>query len=304
MGWQAGVLIALASSAIANLGSLWRQRGAEAAPEVDIRRPLRTVAGLFRSKWWSIGYGCAAVAWMLHVGALAIAPLSIVQASLAAGFVFLAILADRFFGFDLGRREWAGVVLAALGLAFLALSAGDVKGTQSTYEIAAMIGFEAVMVGIGAFLLLTARTGQAMRDRSGVLLGAGAGVLFTSTHVALKALTHHFDGPLSLVSPWTPIVVAGGVIAFFASARSLQIGPAVPVIAVTSIVGNATSIAAGVIVFGDPLGDGAMVVARIAAFVIVVVVAALLPGPIHEQGERRARERERAATRGRAPAPA
>jgi hypothetical protein len=91
------------------------------------------------------------------------------------------------------------------------------------------------------------------------------------------------------------------VVAFFASARSLQIGPAVPVIAVTSIVGNATSIAAGVIVFGDPLGEGAMVVARVTAFVVVVVVAALLPGPIHEQGERR---KARAATRGRAAAPA
>jgi drug/metabolite transporter (DMT)-like permease len=302
MGWQVGVVIALGSSAVANLGSLWRQRGAAAAPEVDIRRPLRTVVGLFRSKWWTIGYAAAAIAWLLHIGALAVAPLSIVQASLAAGFVFLAILADRFFGFDLGRREWTGVVLAAAGLAFLALSAGDVHGKQSTYGIAAMIAFEAAIVGIGAFLILSARTGQAMRDRSGVLLGAGAGALFTATHVALKALTHHFDGPLSLVSPWTPIVVGGGVVAFFASARSLQIGPAVPVIAVTSIVGNATSIAAGVIVFGDPLGEGAMIVARIAAFVVVVVVAALLPGPIHEQGERRARER--ASTRGRAPAPA
>src|SRR3954451_20107590 len=74
MGWQVGVLIALASSAVANLGSLLRQRGATAAPDVDIRHPLRTVAGLFRSKWWSIGYACAAVAWLLHVGALAIAP--------------------------------------------------------------------------------------------------------------------------------------------------------------------------------------------------------------------------------------
>jgi drug/metabolite transporter (DMT)-like permease len=301
MGWQGGVLIALGSSLVANLGSLWRQRGAAVAPDVDIRRPLRTVVCLFRSKWWAIGYGAAAIAWLLHIGALAIAPLSIVQASLAAGFIFLAILADRFFGFDLGRREWAGVVLAAAGLAFLALSAGDVHGTQSTYGVAAMIAFEAAIVGVGACLIVSARRGQVARDRSGVLLGAGAGALFTATHVALKALTHHFDGPLSLVSPWTPIVVVGGVIAFFASARSLQIGPAVPVIAITSIVGNATSIAAGVIVFGDPLGEGPMIAARVMAFVVVVVVAALLPGPIHAQTERR---KARAATRGRAAAPA
>ena len=294
MGWQGGVLVALASSLVANLGSLWRQRGATAASDVDIRRPLRTVVGLFRSKWWTIGYVAAGIAWLLHIGALAIAPLSIVQASLAAGFVFLALLADRFFGFDLGLREWVGVTLAGLGLAFLALSAGDVHGSQSTYGLPAMLTFEAAMAGVGALLLLSARRGQIARDRGGVLLGAGAGALFTVTHVALKALTRHFDGPLALVSPWTPVVVAGGAIAFFASARSLQIGPAVPVIAVTSIVGNATAIAAGVVVFGDPLGEGAMVAARVAAFVVVVVVAALLPGPIHEAGERHARRRRAA----------
>lgn len=294
MGWQGGVLLALGSSAIANLGSLVRQRGAVAAPDVDIRRPLRTVAGLFRSKWWTIGYIGAAIAWLLHVGALAIAPLSIVQASLAAGFVFLAILADRLFHYELGRREWAGVLLAAAGLAFLALSTGEVKGAQSSYALPGMLGFEFAMVAAGAFLIVSSRRGAVKRDSTGVLLGAGAGVLFTVTHVALKALTHHFDGPLSLLSPWTPVVVAGGVIAFFASARSLQIGPAVPVIAVTSIVGNATSIAAGVVVFGDPLGsDPLLVTLRVAAFALVVVIAALLPGPIHEAGERRARSRAR-----------
>ena len=289
MGWQGGVLVALGSSLVANLGALWRQRGACAAPEVDIRRPLRTAVGLFRSRWWTIGYAAAAVAWLLHIGALATAPLSIVQASLAAGFVFLALLADRFFGFDLRTREWIGVGLAAAGLAFLALSAGNVHGSQSQYALPSMIAFEAAMVAVGALLIVTARRDEVARDRSGVLLGAGAGAVFTVTHVALKALTHHFDGPASLVSTWTPIVVAGGVIAFFASARSLQIGPAVPVIAVTSIVGNATSIAAGVVVFGDPLGNGPMVAARVAAFLVVVAVAALLPGPIHAARERRKR---------------
>src|SRR5438270_13757789 len=38
----------------------------------------------------------------LHVGALALAPLSIVQAVLSGGLVFLAVLAERYFGFRLG----------------------------------------------------------------------------------------------------------------------------------------------------------------------------------------------------------
>ena len=83
-----------------------------------------------------------------------------------------------------------------------------------------------------------------------------------------------------LASPYLWIAVGGGVVAFFASARSLQIGPGVPVIAVTSIAGNASSIPAGIIVFGDPLGDDALsVVVRVLAFLLVVGAAAIIPAP-------------------------
>src|SRR2546423_346582 len=175
MGWQGGVLVALGSSLIANLGSLWRQRGATAAPEVDVRQPLRTVVGVFRSKWWTIGYIAAFMAWLLHLGALAIAPLSLVQASLATGFVFLALIADRFFHIDVGKREWVGVALASAGLAFLALTAGNVHGSQSSYAVPAMIGFEAAMIALGAFLIVSARHRQIARGHTGVSRGrAGA----------------------------------------------------------------------------------------------------------------------------------
>ena len=51
-------------------------------------------------------------------------------------------------------------------------------------------------------------------------------------------------------------------------------------IAVTSIASNASSIPAGVVVFGDPLGEGAGLIAlRCLAFVLVVVAATLIPGP-------------------------
>ena len=106
---QIGLLLALGCAFATNLAFLWKHRGAVAAPDVDMRHPLASAAGLFRSKWWTIGFAVALVAWVLHVAALALAPISLVQAVISGGLVFLAVLADRWFGFELGRREWMGV---------------------------------------------------------------------------------------------------------------------------------------------------------------------------------------------------
>jgi drug/metabolite transporter (DMT)-like permease len=117
-----GVALALASAFATNVGFLLGHRGALAAPDVDVRRPWRSVVGLFRSKWWTVGYLVAAFAYALHVGALALASLSLVQAVLAGGLVLLGVIAEQWFGFHLGRREWLGVGLTTVGLAFLALT--------------------------------------------------------------------------------------------------------------------------------------------------------------------------------------
>jgi drug/metabolite transporter (DMT)-like permease len=294
MALELGLLLALASAAAANIGFLLRHRGAVAAPDVDPRHPLRSAAGLFRSKWWTIGYLVALAAYLLHVGALALAPLSLVQAVLSGGLVLLGVFAERLFGFELGRREWAGVGLAAVGLAFLALTGrGGESGEESArYSLPAMLAFESALVGVGAALILSGRSGRA-GDRYGLLLGASAGLLFTVAHIAVKALTDKTDsGALALLlSPFLLLALAAWIVAFFASARSLQIGEAVAVIAVTSIAGNICSIPAGIIVFGDPLGSDALSIAlRSAAFVLVVVAAALIPAPTRATQERPRRE--------------
>jgi hypothetical protein len=162
-----------------------------------------------------------------------------------------------------------------------------------------MIAFEAVLVGIGTVLLLSCRMDR-VRDQRGVLLAATAGLIFTVTHVAIKASTGKLDaGFVNLVlNPFLLIALAGMVVGFFASARSLQIGPAVPVIAITSIAGNASAIPAGIVVFGDPLGSDARAVAlRTLAFLLVVAAGALMPVPHRaaeeqrEAGESEAEER-------------
>ena len=292
----AGLGLALASAFATNLGFLFRHRGAVAAPDVDARHPLRSAVGLFRSKWWTVGYGVAAIAYGLHVGALALAPLSLVQAVLAGGLVVLGVVAERWFGFDLGRREWVGIGLAAAGLAFLALTGGGQSGTRSAdYSVAAMLTWESALVGIGT-LLIVSGSSQPSHSRRGVMLGAAAGLLFTVTHVAVKAATGLTGSGLSML-PFLLGAVLAAIVAFFASARSLQVGEAVAVIAVTSVASNATAIPAGVIVFADPIGhDASSIVLRSLAFVLVIVAAALIPAPTRTSTSRgRAREPTSAA---------
>ena len=279
---QIGLLLALACAFATNLAFLWKHRGAVAAPEIHMSHPLESAAGLFRSKWWTIGFLVALVAWALHVVALALAPISLVQAVISGGLVFLAVLADRFFGFQLGRREWMGVALTAVGLAFLGLTVEQGStGSHSSYSISGMVAFEGGMIFIGSLLLLSHRV-ERIRHQHGVLLGAAAGILFGVSDVSIKALTGTVPGDLlSIVSPWAGVAIIASIAAFYASARALQVGDGVSTIAITTVSANVSAILGGILVFGDPLGEDAFaIVARGCAFTLVIAATALMPAPM------------------------
>src|SRR5205814_780021 len=163
--------LALTCAFATNLGFLYKYRGAKAAATVDMRHPLRSAGALFGSKWFAIGMGVAVAAWVFHVAALAMAPMSVVQAVLSGGVVLLA---------------------------------------------------------------------------------AASGILFGVSDIALKAMTGLVGsmGMLGFLTPWTLVAIAASIGAFYASARGLQIGQAVPVIATTSTAANVAGIAGGIVVFG------------------------------------------------------
>ncbi len=278
---QIGILLALACALATNLGFLLKHRGACAAPDVDWKHPIASGAALFRSKWFAIGMSVAVVAWVLHVGAMAMAPLSLVQAVISGGLVFLTVLAERYFGCCVGRRQWLGVGFTALGLALLAITLPH-GGTDARYSLAAMVAFEAGLLAVGLLLVLSHKLG-APHEHHGVLLGTASGILFGVSDVAIKALTGQIgsSGVAGLLSPWLLTCIAASVIAFFASARGLQKGEAVPVITLTAAGANVSAIAGGILVFGDPMpGDALGIVLQSLAFVLVIAAAALTPAPL------------------------
>jgi drug/metabolite transporter (DMT)-like permease len=275
-----GILLALGCAIATQLGFLYKHRGANEAPSVDIRRPLASGRSLFASRWFALGMAVALGAWLLHVAALVFAPLSVVQAVLSTGVVVLAVMADRIFGFNVGGRQWLGVGMTAIGLVLLVTTLPAATGTHSGYSLAGMISFEAAMLVIGALLISGPHLG-APDHHHGIMLGAAAGTLFGVSDVAIKALTG-LDGIAGIVlSPWLAVAALASVVAFYASARGMQQSEAVPVIAATSTAANVSCILGGIVVFGDPMpSDTLGIILQAAAFTMVVIAALLTPPPV------------------------
>ena len=189
-----------------NLSFLFKHRGAVAAPDVDARHPVRSAVDLFHSRWWTIGWSIAVVAFFAHVAALSLLPLSLAQAVLS-GRVRSARRARRaILGFSLGRRQWLGVSMVTAALILLGVTGQSHRGSSSNYSVAAMLLFEGAAVGLGLALIFSDRLDR-MQAQPGVLLGASAGLGFGVSDVAIKAVSGDVLGGL----PWIALALCTAV---------------------------------------------------------------------------------------------
>ncbi len=145
-----------------------------------------------------------------------------------------------------------------------------------------MIAFEAALVAGGTLLIAGPRIG-APREHHGFMLGAAAGILFGVSDIAIKAISGMVGahGAAGFLTPWLLVCIVASVAAFYASAKGLQDGDAVPVIAITGTAANVSGIVGGILVFGDPLaGNPVSLVVQCLAFGLVLLAAWLMPAPV------------------------
>jgi hypothetical protein len=276
---QIGLLLALATAVASLLGFLLKHRGAIESPDVEWRDPLRSSLRLFRSRAYALGMVVAIGSWGFHVGALSLAPISLVQTVIAGGLVLLTVLANSLFAHQVTRREWIGVAMTAAGLAFLAATvegAGD--SAHADFDAATLATYIGILTVAGTAAAIAGWHAHAGAS----LVAASAGLLWGASDIAIKALSGTLDqnGIAVLVHPLALVILLLSLYGLVVSTRSLQRGRAVPVIAITSAAANVTTIAAGPIVFGEPMPEGPLALTvRIAAFALVVAAAALTPPP-------------------------
>jgi hypothetical protein len=258
----AGLALALASAGAINWGFFIQHEAASRLPPLTIRRPLRSLWSLFRNARWTAGFFLGIGGWTLYVAALALAPLSLVQAASAGGIGVLALLTGTRV-----PRERAGVGLSIAGLVLLGVSLGGGAGSSGAGSIEAA----ALWLACSAAAAAVAAFPGARLLAPGAGLGAAAGILYAAGDVGTKAAVH--GGPrLAFV----PALLACHGLAFVALQLGFQRGGPLATAGVATLLTNLLPIAAGLAIFGEPLPGGLLGAVRLLAFVLVVLGASAL----------------------------
>jgi drug/metabolite transporter (DMT)-like permease len=274
---QVGIGFAVAAALLTNLAWLLKHRGCHLADPISLRQPLRSARALAASPWFAAGWGLAAVAWLAHVAALSMMPISIVQTVLAGSAVTLAVMGQRLFGSPVERRQWLALLLGGAGLVLLVLTIPHFKGSHSGFSVAAILGFEGGLALLAAGLLSGHRF-ERFAGHGNILLAAIAGILFALAGIAIKGLTGAGGISVPVLALWILTTVIAGVLAQYAAAAALQRGGAIETIGLIGLVANAAQIAGGVLVFGDPLSTNPLGLSlQVMAFGMVCASALLIP---------------------------
>jgi drug/metabolite transporter (DMT)-like permease len=117
-----GLGLAVGSAACFDGAVILQASEARAVPSEHSLKPslLKRLASRPR---WLLGTAVAILGWPFLLGALSLAPITIVQPTLALGSILLLALGARFLGEHVGGREWTAACVVVAGVTVLAISA-------------------------------------------------------------------------------------------------------------------------------------------------------------------------------------
>jgi hypothetical protein len=268
-GLAIALVLALASTTLTSIAYLRQHEAAAALPVLSLRRPLQSAQLLLSDRSWLLGFALETSGFALYAAALALAPLALVQSIAAGGIGVLAYVSARVAGRRLRRHEVGGVVVSVLGLVALAVSlvGGERDGHGSTVPIVVWLAVTA------AVALLVLDIGRRFGGMA-VAQGAAGGMFFAIGDISTKLATQGGERIAFVVT-----VVAGYVLGTWLLQLGYQLGGALTVAGMATLLTNALPILAGTIVLDEPVPSGALGWVRLAAFAAVVIGAILLTRP-------------------------
>jgi hypothetical protein len=258
---------AIASTVLVNVAYIREQSAASALPPLSLRRPFESLRLLLANRRWLGGLALETGGFGLYVGALALAPLALVQSAGAGGVGLLAVLTARIAHRSMTPHEAWGAAIAVAGLLMLggSLAGGATGGGNG--ETIAIIAWLGASSALTAIVLLVGR-------RSAASYGLAGGLAFSIGDVSTKIST---QGGVRVVFALT--LVAGYVLGTSLLQLGYQRGAALTVAGLATLLTNALPIVAGTVLLGEPVPGDGLGALRALAFVAVIAGAIVLAKP-------------------------
>ncbi len=286
-----GIVAAIGASTLYSLGIAFQAMDAKEAPEEEHLR-LALARGLIRRRRWLLGTGLSILGFPLQLLALHLAPLVVVQPTLAVGLLVLLVAAELMLGERPGRYEYVTVAAIALGVTGAGLFAPRTTTVVSSPATTAL-----VLAAIGAAALTPYLLRLVRHPFAGLTIFC-AGCAFAWSAIATKlAANDLFTGYIGTGLLWAAATAPASGLGTLSEMSSLQSRPAIQVAPVVFVTQTVLPIAMGPLLFGEhfdetPL-DGwplmvslALLVAGAAALARSPLLVAMMEGHGGDRGEK------------------
>jgi len=222
-----GVIVALAASALFNTGLLIEARRTRLISPEEASGAIALFRRLVKDRMWLFGVSLDVIALPLHAVALLLAPVTVVQPTLAAGLLIL-LAAGRRSGHAATRREAGGVLAVIAGVTGVALLAPE-RTAEDGGVLALGLTLGVLGVVIAATALVARRRGLGPGASSAAAMIA-AGLAYALSSVELKLMSNELAASAWLAAlGWLAAVVLTDGFGLAREMQSLQRRPATQV---------------------------------------------------------------------------
>ena len=241
------VLLSLVSAVAYAGGAIVQEQVAMSSPGVQYA-PLR------RPAWWA-AVALNGLGGLLHVVALALGPLSLVQPLGALTIVFALPMAALFVGRRAGATAWRGALMATVGLAGLLALVG--ASDAQSLNTAQRVGAAVVTGGVVVALMVAGRAVHRHPAVRSILLATASGIAFGMSSVFTKTVAVDWTGAVSAGD--LPSLAVIGVLAtvgmVLSQASYRGAGLAAP-LATLTVVNPVVAAVVGITMFGETFRYG------------------------------------------------
>lgn len=276
-----GTLLAVLAAVLFGVGSVLQHEGVVAAR----RAGGPGLRALLRQRVWVAGQSTTVTGSVVHVAALSLAPVGIVQPVLAGALVVALLVRTVRTGHRLGGGELAGAALTVAGLAVFLAAARPAPGAWSRLP-----AWQAVVVAVALVLLVVALASRFGRGSAGALGcgitgGLAAGVAAVLVSAAFKVVDQFGLGH-ALTGPEVAGAVVAAVTAQVGAQQAYSRGSLSWSLPALVVVDPAAAVPAARVLLGERLEPGHALVWGPAGLVAVVGIVVLTRSEEHPSPRR------------------